>query len=57
MMSLKTAYDKLVKDVNAIQAIALVIYFKKLTMTQKLIKLKRKYLTMINTLPFKILIS
>ena len=40
-------YDELYKKVNAIQATDTSNLIKKQTMTQKLVKLKRKYLIMI----------
>ena len=43
----KTEYDELVKNVNAIQLLIIVIQSKKLTVTQKLTKLKRKVLIMV----------
>ena len=54
-----TEYDKLVKNVNAVQTTDTSNLVKKLTMTQKLVKLKRKYLIMIilNLLLLKNLIS
>ena len=53
----KTVCDELVKKLNAIQTIDASDLVKKLTITQKLIKLKLKYLTMINIWLLKILIS
>ena len=53
-----TKYDELVKKVNAIQTTNTINLLKKLTMTQKLVKLKRKYLViiMVNTILLKNLI-
>ena len=43
----KTEYDELVKKVNDITTINTSYLLKKLTMTQKLVKLQRKYLIII----------
>ena len=43
----KTRYNELIKKVNAIQTTDTSNLVKKLTITQKLVKLKRKYLIMI----------
>ena len=40
-------YDELAKNLNAIQAVNARSLVKNLNMTQKLVKLKRKYLIMI----------
>ena len=54
-----TEYDELVKKVNDITTIDTSYLLKKLTMTQKLVKLQRKYLIiiMINILLIKSLMS
>ena len=53
----KSVYDELVKKVNAIHVVDASKLVKKLTTTQKLKKLRRKYLTMKNLVLLMILIN